>query len=302
MGETASGAPKMVRSDRNDVAVSPSGTWSHVVPGERYARIPEWIIAEDLSKLEARVYSALSARANPHGRCWPSIDLLCSDTKLDRRAVQESLRSLELRGLLLSFVGQGPGYVSLYDLQPRADWVLREHEEGSLDAVVSAASMAAYNTIAAAWAEDKKLVAVRARRANEMNNFIDRQNRSRRPGQRYIRTPGIVLYVEGSPLLLPVQPWSLEGTLEALECFIGQRTLPWSLLAAIIDTVRDRAAKSGFAIGSGGGQNTRSRGGQNTRPRGGQNARPEHTKEQITELIGFESIDSKAVIPSKTRP
>ena len=60
--------------------------------------------------------TVLSEHANEEGICWPSQKLLSIRTSISTRKVRDHLRLLESGGWLITYVGRGPKFVNLYQL------------------------------------------------------------------------------------------------------------------------------------------------------------------------------------------
>ena len=60
--------------------------------------------------------AVLAEHANEKGICWPSQKLLSIRTSISTRKVRDHLRLLESGGWLITYVGRGPKFVNLYQL------------------------------------------------------------------------------------------------------------------------------------------------------------------------------------------
>ena len=53
------------------------------------------VFDERLSNADIRVFAALGAHADKHGRCWPATAALASDLRVSTRHIRRCLRNLE---------------------------------------------------------------------------------------------------------------------------------------------------------------------------------------------------------------
>lgn len=65
----------------------------------RFAKVPEWAIAADLSRSELKILLALLLFANEQGAAWPTVSTLCETAGLSFSTGRRAYRSLKKKGL-----------------------------------------------------------------------------------------------------------------------------------------------------------------------------------------------------------
>lgn len=123
MGDVVSIEREKVASQENSTDVQSAG-WKWI----------NWAWEQRLGNATLKsVLVALAGHANAKGECWPSVSRLCDRSDAKVRAVQNALRELERRGLIVTMPRTGTS--NLYRLTPVNNTPLQEmHPAGDAEA------------------------------------------------------------------------------------------------------------------------------------------------------------------------